>query len=165
MKNYQLLEIKKNWNELKGLSGGKGYYLPLVKNIKKIDIELEAFDLIKEKPKEFDNFIKEKDTLLKKYAKLDSNNEPVKITEEVDGITYYRYEIVESKKEQLDIEGKELMEKYQIILKEMAEKEQLFIDTMNADCTISFNLIKECDLPSVMSSEQVELIYDFINFE
>lgn len=166
MKNYQLLEIKKNWNELKALSGGKGYYLPLVKNIKKIDIELEAFDLIKEKTKEFDEFIKEKDALLKKYAKVDSvTKEPIKVTEEIDGITYYKYEIIEDKREQLDSEGKELMEKYQTTLKEMADKEQLFIDTMNAECTISFNKIKECDLPSVMSSEQVEIIYDFIEFE
>ena len=27
------------------------------------------------------------------------------------------------------------------------------------------NKIKDCDLPSVMSPEQVELIYDFIEFE
>ena len=166
MKNYQLLDIKKNWNELKALSGGKGYYLPLVKNIKKIDIELEAFDLIKEKTKEFDEFVIAKDTLLKKYARIDSiTKEPIKTIEEIDGVSYYKYEIAEDKKEQLDSEGKELMVKYQTVLKEMSDKEQLFIDTMNAECTIPFNLIKECDLPSVMSSEQVELIYDFIEFE
>jgi len=165
MKNYQLLEIKKNWNELKALSGGKGYYLPMVKNIKKIDIELEAFDLIKEKTKEFQLFVDEKEELLKKYAKVDEHNNPIKTIETVEGIQYYKYDIEESDKPKLEKEGKELMIKYDTTLKEMADKEQLFIDTMNAECTISFNKIKECDLPSVMSPEQVEMIYDFIEFE
>lgn len=165
MKNYQLAEIKKNWNELKGLSGGKGYYLPLVKNIKKIDIELEAFELIKERTKGFIQFITEKDTLLKKYATLDSNGEPIKVIEEVNGEKYYKYDISEENKESLDIEGKELTEKYHDVLTEMMEKEQLYIDTMNADCTISFIKIKECNLPSEMTPELIDLIYDFIDLE
>ena len=165
MKNYQLLEIKENWNELKALSGGKGYYLPMVKNIKRIDIELEAINLIKEKTKEFQSFIDEKEALLKKYAKVDEHNNPIKTIEIVEGTQYYKYDIEESDKLKLEEEGKELVNKYEDVLKKMAEKEQLFIDTMNAACTISFNKIKECDLPSVMTPEQVELIYDFIEFE
>lgn len=165
MKNYQLLEIKKNWNVLKSLSGTKGYYLPLVKNIKKIDIELEAFDLIKAKTKEFEEFIIAKDTLLKKYAKVDENNEPVRIIEEVDGAQYYKYDIDDDKKEFFESDGKELVEKYQDVLQDMAKKEQLYIDTLNSDCTIVFNKIKECDLPSEMTPELLELIYDYIDFE
>ena len=165
MKNYQLFDIKEHWNELKELSGGKGYYLPLVKNIKKIDIELEALELMREKPKEFNEFVKEKDLLLRKYATLDSTGEPIKTIEEVDGEKYYKYDIPEDKKEELDVEGKKLTEKYHDVLKKTIDKEQAYTDTLNAECTISFNKIKECDLPSVMSPEQVELIYDFIEFE
>jgi hypothetical protein len=165
MKNYQLLEIKKNWNELKTLSGNKGYYLPLVKNIKSIDIELEAFDLLKTKSKEFDEFLKEKDILLQKYAKLDDKGNPVKSIETIEGNQYYKYETDPVREKEFNVEGLELMGKYESVLKEMQTKESLYISTMNEEATLTIHKIKECNLPSEMTPEQLEMIYDFIEFE
>lgn len=163
MKNWQLFEIKKNWNALKVLSGGKGYYLPLVKNIKKIDIELEAFELLKSRPEGFEQFVKEKDELLKKYAKVNENNEPIKNIEMVDGLQYYKYEVDDCNKEALEIEGKVLVEKHQELLHKMALKEQQYESMLNEDCTIDFVKIDEKDLPDEMTPELFTLIEEFIN--
>jgi hypothetical protein len=165
MKNYQLLDIKKAWNELKGFSGSKGYYLPLVKNIKAIDIELEAFDLIKEKTPKFGEFLKEKETLVQKFAIVDSEGNPTKSIEDIDGVQYYKYDVDKSREEEFNKEGTELVNKYQDTLQEMKDKENIYIDTMNAECTISFAKIKESDLPSEMTPKHLELIFDFVTTE
>ena len=165
MKNYQMFEIKENWNKLKSLSGNKGYYLPLVKNIKLIDIEIEGLELIRQKTKEFEEFLKEKDILVKKYAKPDSEGNPSKTVEIVDGKQYYKYDIDETKKEEFDAEGAKLVDQFQTTLQEMRDKELTYMSTLDADCTIPFNKIKECDLPSEMTPELIEMIYDFLELE
>ena len=119
MKNYQMLIIKEAYKELKELSGNKGYYIPLVKNIKLIEIELEALEAIKEKTKGFDEFLKEKEVLLREYAKKDEHGQPLKITEEVNGTQFLKYDIDEKDKELVDTKGKELIEKYKEVIEDM----------------------------------------------
>jgi len=123
MKNYELFEIKKNWKELKEVSGSKDYYLPLVKNIKLIDIELEALELMKPRSEKFDEFMKEKDTILKKYSVKDDKGEAIKIIEETEGTQYYKYDIDKNKEEDFNIAAKELAEKYKETLEEVKAKE------------------------------------------
>lgn len=165
MKNWQLFEIKKNWDELKSISGNKDYYLPLVKNIKLIEVELEALELMKPKSEEFDKFMKEKDSLLKKYSVKDSNGEAVKIIEDVEGVQYYKYDIDPNNLEEFNSSAKELSEKYREPIEEVKSKELAYMSALNAESTVTFNKIKECNLPSVMSPKLTELIYDFIEFE
>lgn len=162
MKNYQLITIKQNYKKLKELSGNKGYYLPLVKNIKLIDIELEALELIKEPTKEFNEFLKEKEILLKSFAQKDDNGEPIKTIEERGGVSYYKFAVIEGKQEELETKGNELVAKYQQVLEEMREKENKYIDAMNADCTVNFLTISQDDLPKEMTPELFEVIEDFV---
>ena len=165
MKNYQIIDIKNKWKDLKSLSGNKGYYLPLVKNIKLIDIELEGLELMKQKSKEFEEFLKEKDALVKKFSLVDDKGEPIKTAEEIEGMQYFKYSIDENKKEQFDAEGVVLTEKYKDALEDMRAKQIAYMEVLDTECTIHFNKIKEADLPSEMTPELIELIYDFLELE
>ncbi len=165
MKNYQMLIIKEAYKELKELSGNKGYYIPLVKNIKLIEIELEALEAMKTRTEKFDEFLKEKEVLLKEYAKKDEHGQPLKVTEEINGAQFLKYDIDEKDKELVDTKGKELIEKYKEAIEDMLAKEDNYIATMNEDCTTTFYSIKEVDLPKEMSPELFEVIEEFVEYE
>jgi len=162
MKNYQLISIKNSYKQLKELSGSKGYYVPLVKNIKLIDIELEAFDLIKAKTKEFDEFLKRKEELLIKYSSKDDKGTPIKTIEEIDGMQYYKYDVSEDNKKLLEVEGKELMEEFNDALLEMKEREEKYLAVLEGECSVEFHKINEKDLPNEMTPELFEIIEDFV---
>lgn len=165
MKNYELLVIKEAYRELRELSGNKGYYIPLVKNIKLVDIELEGLEAIKTKTEEFEKFLKEKEVLLRKYAKKDEHDNPVKVTEEVNGVSFVKYDIPEESKEEVDTLGKELIEKYKSAIDDMIAKEDEYLKAMNSECEVDFHKIKESDLPKEMSPELFEIILPFVENE
>ena len=162
MKNLNLIEFKNAYKELKELSGNKGFYIPLVKNIKLVDTQLEAFDLVKAPTKEFEKFLVEKDKLLIKYSNKEEDGDPKRTIEESDGYKYFKYDIPEENKPLLEKDGNALLEEYKDTLDEMKRREKAYIELMDEECTVEFHKIKEADLPNEMSPELFEIIEEFV---
>jgi len=165
MKKYEMIEFKNAYQELKALSGTKDFYIPLVKNIKLAEIELEGLELLKEKTKGFKEFMEKKEKLLEKYASKDEHGAPVKTIQEVDGMKYYKYDIPDENRELIEADGKELIEKYKEDIEATEEKEKKYVEAMNAECTVNFHKIKEDALPKEMTPELFEIIESFVEYE
>lgn len=164
MKNYQLQQIKEAYYSLKELSGNKGFYVPLVKNIKLIDIELEALNEIKAPTKDFYEYLKEKEALLIKHSTKDDKGNPIKTQTTIDGSPYIQYDIPEEVQEALNAANSALIEKYNTVLEDMRSRELRYVEAMNSESDIVLHKIKIDDLPD-MTPELFELIEEMVKYD
>ena len=131
---------------------GLKFAYALQKNIRLIKQEMNRlFDIMKPS-EEFNEYDKEREKLAEKFAKKDKDGKPV--------IKDDKYVI--PKRKQFDKELEELQEKYAKPFKEQEEKNALFNEKLEEECTIKFHKISEKDLPENMSARELDIVSSFM---
>lgn len=151
MLNKQLQTLLQGALGCQDVNGLKFAYA-LQKNIRLMKQEIQHLFDILEPSEEYKKYDKEREELAKQFSEKDKDGNPV--------IENERYKIKGKKK--FEAELKNLQKKYEKALNEQTDKESLFNEALEKECTVKFHQIIEKDLPSDMSLRQLEIVSSFM---
>lgn len=152
MKNKQILDLFESLVSITNLTGAKFNY-SVVKNIKKLQPEIESLQKAFKNSDEFNEYNNKRVNILKKYSRKDANGEA--ITKTINKEKHFDIIETEEFKKELDLlisENKDIIEKKEKEIKEFNE----LLETENS---IELFKIKLSDIPDGITTEQLAGIY------
>lgn len=157
-KNGELERMLVNFSKLNNLTGFK-FVIALTKNKELIKKEIEVLNKIKEESKEFEELRKKFQERQLFYADKDENGNPkFEDAPLPNGQMGRKIVMSKPKEEKLSKEIKKLEKDNQDLLKQQNEKEEEFLKALGEDCAINFVKIKEGDIPTEITAEQLDII-------
>ncbi len=165
MKNGELYLLKKALVKLKETAIETKYFYAVLKNLKKVESEIELLEEMKKPTKEYnDTFDRERQVLCIEYGKKDEKGELILLKKDDQQIV----DIVD----QVGFDKKiaELQEKYKEVLRVNSERTLGFLKCLNEESKLDLfkikveNLPKDLpvDSPNNLSKQELESLNDLI---
>lgn len=160
MKNKNLYNIinEINSNNLFGEIESTNFSIALVKNIRKIEEEIEDLEQLRKQTDKYKEFLKEIQKLKLEFADKDENGKPI-VKKEGDR----EYFVMTEKLEEFEKAVKELQEsdQFKSAIEDQKKRDEKFMAALEKECDISFKKIKESELPSNLKFKTVYFL-DFM---
>jgi len=157
MKNKDLFTFKEGLEEAKKLQGVKFAYA-VAKNSKLVTGEIESLQETIKPSEEYSEFEKERDEIVKKYAKKDKNGDPKQETQEVNGQTFSFYKIEEEGMADYNKDFEELKEGHKEIIEARDKQLEEYDNLLKEDCDIKVHMTVIDLVPENITGETLELI-------
>jgi len=160
MKKINMYVFVKRFNEVDELEGFK-FVKTVSKNFNLFKGEVDSLDKGREANKSYKEYITKSDTLLKEYAELDDKGNP--ISNKLDN-GRVSYNIKPDGRAELEIKLEELTVTYKEGIEAHTKAEKDFMDDLETDVDIKFATINEDDLPINITSKQILLLDEMIEW-
>ena len=154
MKNKDLYTLEVALEKVKDLKGIK-FSLCVVKNKKLIKNELEDLQKVKPvTPQQYIEYETKRIELCREYALLDDDGKPT--------IQNDNYIIDQSRIESFKKAVEKMSKPYKEIIEKYSKEAEDFNKILEEDVILNLYKIDEDELPSEITAEQLEIIYDYL---
>lgn len=160
MKNKDLYNIinEINSNNLFAEIESTNFSIALVKNIRKIEQEIEDLEKLRKQTEAYKEFLKEVQKIKLEFADKDENGKPI-VKKEKDREYFVMTEnLTEFEKK---IEELQDSDKFKDVINDQKKRDEKFMSALDKECDISFKKIKESELPNNLKFKTVYFL-DFM---
>ena len=158
MKKSEVLSLYRSLNQLGALSGVKFAYA-VSKNINILKGEVESLDKALEPDEKFQEFEKERVSLLEKHAEKDDAEKPKKETSENGAEQYVMGDNLKKFEKEFELLKKDHKEAVDARDKQIEEYTKL----LETDTEVTLYMLKTDDIPDSITTRQMAGIYDIIS--